>query len=186
MTYHHPKWWWGGEEEERRCGVVCAWGRGGGVGGRRGGWGGTCLSMPPNVKHLNMGCRVPVVTTPDPVPVYRARKIPHSPSQSSATAQPSQFSAVWTTKHMLLHATGMQQYCPSKNTTSCNCGISAVSSKTAPEELAGPTHQNVDHLVTRMERRAIWIMGISIFTTTQQNSQRAATVETQSLFHSGT
>ena len=39
----------------------------------------------------NYGGRVPVDTTPGPVPVYRASKNPHSPCQSTATAKPSQF-----------------------------------------------------------------------------------------------
>ena len=42
----------------------------------------------------NYGGRVPVDTTPGPVTVYRALKNPHSPCQSTAIAQPSQFSAL--------------------------------------------------------------------------------------------
>ena len=42
----------------------------------------------------NYGGRVPVDTTPGPVPVYRALKNPHSPCQSTATAKASQFSAL--------------------------------------------------------------------------------------------
>ena len=78
----------------------------------------------------NYGSRVPVDTTPDPVPVYRAPKnSSHSPCQSAATAGQTQFSALRTTRHLLLHTTGMQQ--PVLSSTGCNCGSSTVSSTSA-------------------------------------------------------
>ena len=52
---------------------------------------------------------------------------------------------------MSLHTRGMQQHCPSKNTTSCICGFTTVSSQTAPEELAGPVHLDVDHIVNELQ-----------------------------------
>ena len=79
----------------------------------------------------NYGDRVPVDTTPGPVPMYRAPKNPHSPSQSAATAGQTQFSALRTSRHLLLHTTGMQQ--PVLSSTGCNCGSSTVSSTSALE-----------------------------------------------------
>ena len=54
---------------------------------------------------------------------------------------------------MSLHTTGMQQHCPSTNTTSCNCEITTVPSQTAPEELAGPVHRDVAHIVNELQLR---------------------------------
>ena len=53
-----------------------------------------CVCPYPPVDAPNDGGRVPVDTTPGPVPVYKALKNPHSPCQSTATAKASQFSAL--------------------------------------------------------------------------------------------
>ena len=50
----------------------------------------------------------------------------------------------------------MQQRCPSKNTTSCNCGISTVSTHTAPEEPAGRAQQRHRHLVNELQLQNIY------------------------------
>ena len=116
----------------------------------------------------NYGGRVPVDTTPGPVPVHRALKIPTltSPCQSTSTAKPRTLkngncgtSTVFCTLNRICRCT--QRACNNNVqagtrrtatvTTNCNCGISTDFSHPAPEESAGPAHRDVERLVSELQ-----------------------------------
>ena len=79
----------------------------------------------------NYGGHVPVDTTPGPVPVYRAQKKSPLTVSEHCNCGTNAVSSLRTTRHLLLHTTGMQQ--PVLSSTSCNCGSSTVSSTSALE-----------------------------------------------------
>ena len=109
------------------------------------------------------GGRVHRDTAPSPVPVCRALKNPHSPSQSAATAGQTLFSALRTTLQLSLHTTGMQQ--PVLSSIDCNCGSSAVSPH-LHARTAGPVRPHkwdIGHRVQQLGnvRRTVWTIGIA-------------------------
>ena len=98
-----------------------------------------------NGQAPSYGSRVPVDTAPAPVPVHKAPKVYPASQLSRPTAGPHRCmnTATSTTmeelhlRHLLLHTNGHVNNSVQAS-TSCNCGISTVSSPPAPEEFAGP------------------------------------------------
>ena len=89
------------------------------------------------------------------------------PCQSTATAGPSQFSALRTTWHLSLHTRACNNLV--QNSTTCNCGISTVSSQTA-HELAGPAQQTSNTLSMYCNWRismVFWTIGNCLCATTE-------------------